>query len=336
MQNSVTPVVLHGAARRHAVFMKRLLVPLIVGLVLLLAIHSPITAQDAPTFPIRINAGGDQPYTDQNGHIYLPDQEWTPQTPVGYVGGRRMGYGFWQYIDATPEEELHKRQRLGWEAYRFGNIPNGDYLVTLSFSMIGPHPDPVFSVDIEGQTVLDSLNITALVGRNYALNRRFAAHVTDGELDVVATPITGDPRLSAIIVEPRVPDTVAPAVPAELATISSYNAVLLDWADTAADNLDGYHVYRAASPDGPYSRLTTEPVYISRYQNTVTATHVTYYYRISAIDVYGNESDLSADVAGVALAESDATLPLYQLQVPQANLRFLAGDPLTSEEVTGI
>ncbi|MCP4541279.1 MAG: hypothetical protein GY832_29455 [Chloroflexi bacterium] len=315
--------------------MKRLLVSLTVGLVLLLAICNQTIAQDSPTFPIRINVGGDQPYTDPNNHVYLPDQEWTPQTQIGYVGGRRMAYGFWQHIDATPDEDLHKGQRLDWEAYRFGNIPNGDYLVTLSFSMIGAHPDPVFGVNIEGQAVLDSLDITTLVGRNYALNRRFAVRIADGELDVVSAPIIGKPRLSAIMVEPRSPDTVAPAAPTELVTINSYNAVLLNWADTAADDLDGYHVYRAASPDGPYDHLTTEPVYVSRYQDTVTATHITYYYRVSAVDVYGNESDPSMHSAGVALDESDATLPLYHLQVPVDNLRFLASDPLTNEEVTG-
>jgi spore coat protein CotH len=315
--------------------MKRPLVHLAVGLVLSLVICSQITAQGSPAFSIRFGAGGNNPYTDQNGHLYLPDQEWTPQTQAGYIGGRRMSYGFWQHIDGTPDEDLHKRQRLDWQEYRFSSVPNGDYLVTLSFSKIGTHPYTVFGVNIEGQAVLENFNIPSLVGCNYALNRRFAVTVADGELNVVSVPIVGEPRLSTIEVQARSPDAVPPATPAELTTTSSYDAVLLDWTDSIADDLDGYHVYRARSPDGPYGRLTAKPVYVSHYQDAAPDTHTTYYYRVSAVDVYDNESDPTTISPGVALDKSDATLPLYELAVPRENLLVLESDPGTDDEVTG-
>jgi spore coat protein CotH len=290
-------------------------------------------ASEFPPLSVRLDVGSDHPSHDHAGHVYSADQEWTSETRVGYIGGYRVWSGPEHPVDGTLDAVLHENQRHNWEEYRFSDIPDGDYLVTMSFSEIGVPSYTVFDVAIEGQAVLESFRIYDYVGGNYALMRRFPVTVSDGELNVVSTPVAGEPRLAAIAVEARSPDHAAPATPVGLVTTSSYNAVLLDWADNLEDDLDGYHIYRARSLDGPYTRRTVEPVSVSRYADPVTPTHTTYYYCVKAVDVYGNASGLTSGQAGVALDRSDAVLPFYELEVPPENLRALYNHVFSDDEV---
>lgn len=315
--------------------LSRPLALLVVGFALTLALTGESVSTEWLALPVRFDCGSDHPTQDHRGRIYLADQEWSPQAGAGYIGGYRVWSGKEHPVDGTPDPSLHTNQRHNWEEYRFSNIPDGDYLVTLTFSEIGTPAYTVFHVAIEGQIVLRDLRIFDHVGGNYALTRRFGVTVTDGELNVAALRVVGDPRLAAIEVEARSPDLVAPATPTDLAITSSYYALLLDWADNTEDDLDGYHVYRAPSPGGPHTRLTAEPTHVSRYQDSDAAAHVTYHYCISGVDIYGNESEPTPCLTGIALDESDATLPLLQLEIPPENLRYLYDHVFSDDEATG-
>lgn len=315
------------------------IVSLTVGLTLALTICGETSAQTPLTLPIRLNVGSDQPYTAQDGRVYLPDQEWTPETQAGYIGGYQV-YGGRFPSGGTPDKILYENQRRNWQEYRFSGIPNGDYLVTMHFSEVAVLEEygptyTIFDIAIENRTVLGDLNIFAQVGGNYVLIRRFPVTVTDGELNITSTPVFGESRLAALEVEARSPDAIAPRVPADLTATSSYAAVLLNWANNPESDLDGYHIYRAESPDGPYTRLTADPSYLSRYQDIVPAVHVPYFYRISAVDVYGNESDITFHQSAVALDEEDATLPFYHLELSPDSLSALYNDPWSYDEVRG-
>ena len=297
------------------------------------------TGGPAP-LPLRLDCGSDLPYTAVDGTVYLGDHAWSVGS-YGYVGGYQYLPTQWfdgNSVGGTGDHELYKTQRIGWEEYRIGEIPNGHYLLTLRFEeqlLHGPGFS-VFDVAVEGQPVLDDFDLWAQVGRYYALNRRLAVTVADGELNIVAVPVIGEVRLSALELVAREPDSDAPAVPTGLAATSSYGAILLDWANNGEDDGAGYHVYRAEQPEGPYNWLTAgEPAYISRYQDDVAVTHVPYYYRVNAVDVYGNESAQSSYTSAAAIDWADATLPLYQLEVSPEDLAILYADPLSDNRVPG-
>ena len=131
----------------------RFLVFSAMALMLALVVEGRATDQEPPALSIRFDVGSDHPSLDHDGRLYLADQEWTPETQAGYVGGYRVWCGREHPTDGTPDEFLYWNQRHGWEEYRFSDIPNGDYLVTLSFSEIGLPAYTVFGVTIEGQTV---------------------------------------------------------------------------------------------------------------------------------------------------------------------------------------
>ena len=296
-------------------------------------------AMGPPPLPLRLNCGSDVPYTTLDGTIYLADRGWASGAAYGYLGGYQdLPTGWWEGnpVGGTCDQMLYKAQRIGWQEYRASHIPNGSYLLTLRFEEQQVHGPglSVFDVAVEGQTILDDFDLYGQVERYYVLDRRFAITIADHELNLVALPAIGETSLAALELVPRQPDSNAPAIPTGLAATSSYGAVLLDWADNAEDDLAGYQVYRADQPQGPYSRLTTlEPAYRSRYQDNVPTPHDPHYYRVSALDVYGNESGRSGHASAAAIDVADATLPLYQLEVSPENLAILYADPFLDTRV---
>ncbi len=87
--------------------------------------------------------------------------------------------------------------------------------------------------------------------------------------------------------------------------LDSGRTVVLNWTrspDDGAgfDNVAGYHIYRADSPEGPFERLTDSPLapgdggFQDRHQNRIGGREVkpgeTYYYRMAALTSDGRES----------------------------------------------
>lgn len=84
--------------------------------------------------------------------------------------------------------------------------------------------------------------------------------------------LLGDPTLRAHVVKPAT--NLALAVP-------NCNSVALTWT-ASADAVDGYHIYRGPSQDGPYTRLTATPVTGTSYTDN-TPLLDTLFYQVRAI-----------------------------------------------------
>lgn len=83
-------------------------------------------------------------------------------------------------------------------------------------------------------------------------------------------------------------DTTAPAAPTDLTGQAEGGTAVLSWSAGERD-VAGYHVERATSPDGPWTRLTgTTPVAGPAY--TDGAPPPTGYYRVLAVDISGRVS----------------------------------------------
>ncbi len=90
-------------------------------------------------------------------------------------------------------------------------------------------------------------------------------------------------------------DLTAPAAPTGLtATAASATSVDLDWADNGEADLAGYDVYRAANPEGPYTKITASPISASSYTDTGLTSGTLYAYQVRALDGSGNVSAASA------------------------------------------
>lgn len=293
-----------------------------------------IAEETAISWPLRLNVGSSASYTAANGVVYWPDQPWDPHGQVGYVGGTARAVPWWNYVGGTSLRQLHQTQRDNWERYIVGGIPNGRYLVTLHFSEQTVHGPNLkqFDLLLEGITRLSNLDLAAEVGRDYAYIRRFETTVFDGQLVIGAT---GASSLAALEVVPIDEDGVAPPVPTAVTAAGGYQAVLLDWADSTVQDIDGYYIYRSPFGSAAWQRMTSQLVYESRYEAAdVGAT--TYQYAITAVDVWGNESGLSTAVSAQPLSRNDIDLPIFDLTLSTANLATLQATPFSESRVTGL
>ncbi len=128
---------------------------------------------------------------------------------------------------------------------------------------------------------------------------------------------------------PREPDDVIPPdAPADLIAISLQSGISLDWDDNIEEDLFGYHVYRSESSDSGYSRLTGNPVRSSTYTDTSVPPGITFYYRVSAVDRNGNESQTSTVTSGTRLGSEFAIV--YSVSASRSN-----PVPLSDAQVSG-
>lgn len=151
---------------------------------------------------IRINAGGSA-YTAAGGLLFEAD--------VHYSGGRP--YDIENAISGTDDDVLYQSERTNAGTLSY-NIPvqTGDYVVRLHFAEIYHNQNGarVFSVDLEGQTVLQNYDIVATAGPFAADVQEFAVSVADGILNIDMNALVDQPKISAIEVlkdETTVPNT---------------------------------------------------------------------------------------------------------------------------------
>jgi hypothetical protein len=144
---------------------------------------------------VRINCGGPA-YTDSLGQLWSADNS--------FVGGSTTTYPATQSVSGTPDPTLYQSERYAKQLIYNITVPNGSYNVTLSFAEMyfNAAGKRVFSVSLEGQTVLQDLDIWALVGQFAALQRTFKVTVNTGVLNIVGTASINNAQLAAIEVTP--------------------------------------------------------------------------------------------------------------------------------------
>ena len=143
----------------------------------------------------RINCGGPA-YTDTLGQVWSADNS--------FVGGSTKTYSATQSVSGTPDATLYQSERYAQKLIYNITVPNGSYNVTLSFAEMyfNAAGKRVFSVSLEGQTVLQDLDIWALVGQFAALQRSFNVTVNNGVLTIVGTASINNAQLAAVEVTP--------------------------------------------------------------------------------------------------------------------------------------
>ena len=82
-----------------------------------------------------------------------------------------------------------------------------------------------------------------------------------------------------------------------LTATPSQGGIALDWADNSEPDLAGYNVSRRIVGETEFTRLNTELLNASEYKDTKAPGGKTSYYRVTAVDKVGNESNFAADSA---------------------------------------
>ncbi|MBI2919215.1 MAG: S8 family serine peptidase [Chloroflexi bacterium] len=97
------------------------------------------------------------------------------------------------------------------------------------------------------------------------------------------------------------PDSIPPAAPTGLSVsvpISNGGVLDLSWNASTELDLAGYHVYRATTSGGPYTKVNSSLVSANTFASAGLTNGTTYFYAVTAVDTSGNESAGSAQVSG--------------------------------------
>jgi hypothetical protein len=98
-------------------------------------------------------------------------------------------------------------------------------------------------------------------------------------------------------------DTFAPAVPDPVSIASAGGMISLFWPSSDSRDLAGYNIYRAESANAgedDWIRLTAQPITTATYRDDRVAMDRRYYYRVTAVDRFNNESAPSRVVSETA------------------------------------
>ncbi|HSF18994.1 MAG TPA: Ig-like domain-containing protein [Vicinamibacteria bacterium] len=149
------------------------------------------------------------------------------------------------------------------------------YMLTVTTTVSGGLPQTfLFGEDISGPLFIRVVDTNASPG-NGSLDTLYVDHM------VILS--SNDPI-----------DITPPGPPTGLTVARGNTLVSLDWDDNLETDLTSYRVYRANVPEGPYSDIGVGPVLQSAYDDSSAANGVTYYYYVTAVDTYGNESSASS------------------------------------------
>lgn len=101
-----------------------------------------------------------------------------------------------------------------------------------------------------------------------------------------------------VITTPEAP----PIPPVGVHAAGFESAIRLEWQANMAPDLAGYLVYRADTPDGPFTPLTPEPLGVLEYVDGDAPPFTPVFYKVTAIDTGGNESGVST-IAGAVRSD---------------------------------
>jgi len=96
-------------------------------------------------------------------------------------------------------------------------------------------------------------------------------------------------------------------------TYDNNGQVVLQWQANTEPDLEGYNLYRAAQPGGPYTKINTSLITTNTYTDADTVDGTTYYYVVTAVDHVGNESGYSPESDGCCV---DMTAPTVTASPP--------------------
>ncbi|NJN24791.1 MAG: T9SS type A sorting domain-containing protein [Cyclobacteriaceae bacterium] len=147
----------------------------------------------AGTTSLAINSGGSA-FTAGNDQQFIAD---------AYVSGGSTHTSV-DNITGTVDDPLYRSERFGNFTY---NIPvtNGDYIVRLKFAEIyfTAINKRKFDVKIEGNLVINDIDIFAQVGHDAAYDETHQVNVTDGMLNIQFIGVTNNAKVSAVEVYPQ-------------------------------------------------------------------------------------------------------------------------------------
>ena len=145
-------------------------------------------------------------------------------------------------------------------------------------------------------------------GLNRTIDLWFAMRVLDESGNASA--------LSNVLLVDHLLDTAPPATPSGISAGVAGSGVQVRWNPNSEPDLAGYHVYRAGSSSGPFSRVDAATVTSAQFMDSPAPDSASLWYAVSAVDASGNES---ARTGAVQVWLSAAGIAALKMQPPYPN-----------------
>ncbi len=193
-----------------------------------------------------LNAGGST--VTVGDQLYYTDAAYTPEGMLRHYAGVE--------IEKTEADILFTDERYERFAYTLP-VHNGWYNLTLRFAELffNEPGQRQFNVLVEGQKVIEALDIYSLVGRNTALDSTFGVEVVDGELNIEFQAIAGknNPQLCALLLTRCASSEEASAFSASLRAGFQEKAIRTESSVSVYPNpgKESIHIRYQASEGGP-------------------------------------------------------------------------------------
>ena len=268
-----------------------------------------------------INCGAPMDYTSPAGILFKADQVYSAANGYGLVNINSWNEPFSRAVFAHEGlDTLYFFQREGEFSYKFDVSP-GNYAVNLFFCEKINHWIDVrnFSVYVENELRLDSLDLFALTNHDYCITYRLLVDCNDGSVDIDLVPNIGYATLGGISVRQITQDSIPPEAVQDFNIIPGYNMNILYWMWNAEPDFQGYYVYKR-EPGGEWTAITAVNHPLTRYIDKDLVVGNEYEYTISTVDLWGNESELSDSLSAIPIPISESTLPIYNFDMTEADM----------------
>ncbi len=158
-----------------------------------------VTSGGGSSALLRVNASGDE-YVDSLGNTWQADQTYVTGSWGFYGSNNIADRGTSHSISGTIDDRIYQTERWGLSGYQC-DIDNGTYTVILHFAetYFTSSGQRVFDISIEGQLLLDNLDIYSEVGYSTALVKTFNnITVQDGRIDIELNSSVDEPEINGI------------------------------------------------------------------------------------------------------------------------------------------
>ncbi len=132
-------------------------------------------------------------------------------------------------------------------------------------------------------------------------------------------------------------DKQAPSVPKNIKSDAGELGIKIRWDLSPEDDIAGYVLYRAFDKDSTFVKIHTDllPLNANSYEDITTQTGDEYFYRLTAVDQSGNESEQSANIYGFYLDPSRPLPPMNLHAVSDSDKITLTWDVIENPEILG-